>query len=101
MLLDKFEDQRYSYFGSRILFNEAPDILPKDMYKKIKRKIAERILSTNKEKWTTVNDFYVDCDNIREDDNKMFSFKTVDEKLKFLDGINDYVMNLESKYQDA
>ena len=75
--------------------------LLKDMYKKIKRKVAERILSTNKEKWTTVNDFYVDCDNLREDDNKMFSFKTKDEKLKFLDGINDYVMNLELKYQDA
>ena len=71
------------------------------MYKKINRKVAERILSTNKEKWTTVNDFYVDCDNLREDDNKMFSFKTKDEKLKFLDGINDYVMNLELKYQDA
>ena len=31
----------------------------------------------------------------------MFSFKSVDEKLKFLDGINDYVMNLEQKYSDA
>jgi exodeoxyribonuclease-1 len=31
----------------------------------------------------------------------MFSFKTNDEKLKFLDGINDYVMNLEQKYSDA
>ena len=100
-MLDKFEDNRHAYFGSRILFNEVPEILPKDMYKKIKRKVAERILSTNKEKWTTVNDFYVDCDNLREDDNKMFSFKTKDEKLKFLDGINDYVMNLELKYQDA
>jgi len=30
----------------------------------------------------------------------MFSFKTIDEKLKFLDGINDYVMNLEQKYND-
>ena len=100
-LLDKFEDNRYAYFGSRILFNEAPDILPKDMYKNIKRKIAERILSKNKEKWTTVNDFYVDCDNLREDDNKMFSFNTVDEKLKFLDGINEYVMNLEQIYENA
>ena len=71
------------------------------MYKQIRRKIAERILSSNKEKWNTVNDFYVDCDNLREDDNKMFSFNTKDEKLKFLDGINDYVMNLELKYQDA
>ena len=55
------------------LFNEAPDILPNEMYKKIKRQIAERILSTNKEKWTTVNDFYFDCDNLRENDDKMFS----------------------------
>ena len=29
----------------------------------------------------------------------MFSFKTVDEKLKFLDGINDYVMNLSKNIQ--
>jgi exodeoxyribonuclease-1 len=31
----------------------------------------------------------------------MFSFQNTDEKLKFLDGINDYVMNLEQKYSDA
>ena len=45
--------------------------------------------------------FYSECDEIRENEDKMFSFKTVDEKLKFLDGINDYVMNLEQKYSDA
>ncbi|MDC0532957.1 exodeoxyribonuclease I, partial [Candidatus Pelagibacter sp.] len=66
-----------------------------------KRRIASRILSTNKEKWWTVSAFYSECDEIRENDDKMFSFKTVDEKLKFLDGINDYVMNLEQKYSDA
>ena len=71
------------------------------MYKNIKRKIAESILRKNNEKWTRVNDFYVDCDNLREDDNKMFSFNTVDEKLKFLDGINEYVMNLEQIYENA
>ena len=58
-------------------------------------------LSTNKEKWWTVSAFYSECDEIRENEDKMFSFKTVDEKLKFLDGINDYVMNLEQKYSDA
>ena len=66
-----------------------------------KRRIASRILSTNKEKWWTVSAFYSECDEIRENEDKMFSFKTVDEKLKFLDGINDYVMNLEQKYSDA
>jgi hypothetical protein len=71
--------------------------LPKEIHTKIKRRIASRILSTNKEKWWTVSAFYSECDEIRENDDKIFSFKTVDEKLKFLDGINDYVMNLEQK----
>ena len=100
-LLDKFKDDRLVTFGHSLIFNEAPEILPKDIYKKIKRRIASRILSTNKEKWWTVSAFYSECDEIRENEYKMFSFKTVDEKLKFLDGINDYVMNLEQKYSDA
>jgi len=101
VLLDKFKDDRLVTFGHKLIFNEAPEILPKDICKKIKRNIASRILSTNKEKWWTVSAFYSECDEIRENDDKMFSFKTVDEKLKFLEGINDYVMNLEQKYSDA
>tara|TARA_B100001996_G_scaffold190197_1_gene145457 strand:- start:1105 stop:2550 length:1446 start_codon:yes stop_codon:yes gene_type:complete len=100
-LLDKLEDERLVTFGHGLIFNEAPEILPKDIHKKIKRRIASRILSTNKEKWWTVSAFYSECDEIRENEDKMFSFKTVDEKLKFLDGINEYVMNLEQKYSDA
>ena len=100
-ILDRFQDDRLITFGHGLIFNEAPEILPKDIHKKIKRKIASRILSTNKEKWWTVSAFYSECDEIRENEDKMFSFKTVDEKLKFLDGINEYVMNLEQKYSDA
>ena len=100
-ILDKFNDDRLVTFGHNLIYNEAPEFLPKDIYKKIKRRIASRILSTNKEKWWTVSAFYSECDEIRENEDKMFSFKTVDEKLKFLDGINDYVMNLEQKYSDA
>jgi exodeoxyribonuclease-1 len=100
-MLDKFKDDRLITFGHNLIYNEAPEILPKDIHRKIKRRIASRILSINKEKWWTVSAFYSECDEIRENEDKMFSFKTVDEKLKFLDGINDYVMNLEQKYSDA
>ena len=100
-MLDKFKDDRLVTFGHNLIYNEAPEILPKDIHRKIKRRIASRILSTNKEKWWTVSAFYSECDEIRENEDKMFSFKTADEKLKFLDGINDYVMNLEQKYSDA
>ena len=100
-LLNKFEDERLVTFGHGLIFNEAPEVLPKEIHKKLKRRIASRILSTNKEKWWTISAFYSECDEIRENEDKMFSFKTADEKLKFLDGINDYVMNLEQKYSDA
>jgi exodeoxyribonuclease-1 len=100
-MIDKFKDERLVTFAHSLIFNEAPEILPKEIHKKIKRRIASRILSTNKEKWWTISAFYSECDEIRENEDKMFSFKTVDEKLKFLDGINDYVMNLEQKYSDA
>jgi exodeoxyribonuclease-1 len=100
-MLDKFKDDRMVSFGQKLIFNEAPEILPKEMHKKIKRKIAERILSTNKEKWTTIEDFHLDWVNLYENDDKMFSFSNKDEKLKFLDGIKEYVDNLEQTYQDA
>ena len=100
-LAGEFKDDRLVTFGHSLIYNEVPEILPKEIHKKIKRRIASRILSTNKEKWWTVSAFYSECDEIRENEDKMFSFKTVDEKLKFLDGINDYVMNLEQKYSDA
>ena len=100
-MIDKFKDERMVTFAHSLIFNEAPEILPKEVHKKIKRRIASRILSTNKEKWWTVSAFYSECDEIRENEDKMFSFKNNDEKLKFLDGINDYVMNLEQKYSDA
>ena len=100
-MINKFKDERMVTFAHSLIFNEAPEILPKEVHKKIKRRIASRILSTNKEKWWTVSAFYSECDEIRENEDKMFSFKTVDEKLKFLDGINEYVMNLEQKYSDA
>ena len=48
-LLDKFQDKRCSWFGQKIIYQEAPHILPPDLYKNIKSEIARRILSKNKE----------------------------------------------------
>ena len=35
-LLDKFQDKRCSWFGQKIIYQEAPQILPHDLYKNIK-----------------------------------------------------------------
>ena len=62
-----------------------------------KRKIAERILSDKKEKWWTCKEFYNECDNLRE----KYTNEKDEKKLKFLDEINDFVMSVEKKYEEA
>ena len=57
-LLDKFDDERLIGFGKKIIYQEAPEILPTDMFKSIKRSIAKRILSEKFEKWWTVSACY-------------------------------------------
>ena len=96
-LLDKFEDERLVDFGKKIIYQEAPQVLPLNVSKEIKRGIAKRILSTNKEKWTTCSDFYTECDHFRNE----FEKEGNAEKLKFLEEINQFVENIQKKYEAA
>ena len=96
-LLDKFEDERLIEFGKKIIYQEAPEVLSENVLKDIKRGIATRILSTNKEKWTTCSDFYTECDHFR---NK-FEIEGNTKKIEFLNEINQYVENIEKKYEAA
>jgi exodeoxyribonuclease-1 len=96
-MLDKFQDKRCSWFGQKIIYQEAPQILPPDLYKNIKSEIARRILSKNKEKWQTIGMAYNEIDILRDQaDNK-----DDEEELKKLDEINEFIMSIEKKYEIA
>ena len=97
ILLDKFEDERMVSFGKKIIYQESPETLPLDTFKSIKRAIAERILSNEKEKWWTCKEFYFECDNLRE----KYTNDEDEEKLKFLDEINEFVEGIQKKYESA
>ncbi|MDA9234233.1 exonuclease domain-containing protein [Candidatus Pelagibacter sp.] len=97
ILLDKFEDERMVSFGKKIIYQESPETLPADMLKTIKRGIAERILSDDKEKWWTCKEFYFECDNLRD----KYSNEKDEEKLKFLDEINEFVETIQKKYEQV
>ncbi len=97
IMLDKFDDERIISFGKKIIYQESPETLPRDMHKLIKREIAERILSDKKEKWWTCKEFYYECDNLRE----KYSHENDNEKLKFLDEINAFVEGIQKKYEQA
>ncbi len=95
IMLDKFEDERMVSFGKKIIYQESPETLPPDMFKNIQREIAGRILSDKKEKWWTCKEFYFECDNLRE------KYTKDEEKLKFLDEINEFVESIQKKYEQA
>ncbi|MDA7732176.1 exonuclease domain-containing protein [Candidatus Pelagibacter sp.] len=97
ILLDKFEDERMVSFGKKIIYQESPETLPADMFKTIKRGIAERILSDEKEKWWTCKEFYFECDNLRD----RYTNEKDEKKLKFLDEINEFVEGIQKKYEQA
>ena len=96
-LLDKFDDKRLLGFGKKIIYQEAPEVLPQDMLKKIKSGIAKRILSEKKEKWWTVKECFFEIDNLRD----KYSDQNDEEKLKFLDEFNEFVMSIQKKYENA
>ena len=91
------EESIYTKFRKKIIYQEAPDILPPEMFKSIKRGIAKRILSTNKEKWWTVSTCYSEIDTLRE----KYTDENDDEKLKFLEELKKNLMSIEKKYENA
>ena len=94
-VLQKFKDERFQYFGKKIIYEENPEALPKNEYNIIHKEIASRVLSTNKEKWNTIPRTYSEIDTLR---NK---FKDDKDKLKVLEDINSYIEDMEKMYQKA
>jgi len=95
-LLDKFEDKRLIGFGKKIIYQEAPEVLPPDMLKTIKKAIAKRILSEKREKWWTVSTCFTEIDTLRD----KYSDENDEEKLKFLDELNEHIMSIQQKYEN-
>ena len=96
-LLSKFEDERLHGFGKKIIYQEAPEVLPNDIKKTIEQGIAKRILSTGKEKWWTVATCFTEIDTLRD----KYSDQNDEEKLKFLDELNEHVMSIQKKYENV
>lgn len=86
---------RYKYFAHRLIYEEAPQILPQLDYEKIHKIIAKQILSTDNEKWNTVPKSYHQLDTLRD----QYENEKDDEKIEFLGELDNFLQNLENKYQ--
>ena len=94
---NQFRDQRYKYFAHRLIYEESPQTLPSYDYQEIHKIIAKQVLSTDNEKWNTIPKSYQQLDNLRV---KLEEEKD-DEKLLFLEDLNDFLLDLQNKYEKA
>ena len=97
LVADKFKDPRFNYFAKRLIYEENPSILPKDMYNEIHRAIAKQILSTNDEKWNTIPKAYSELDTLRV----KYEEEKDEERLAMMNDLNKFLEEIENKYQDA
>ena len=96
--LQKFKDKRFHYFGKKLLYQEKPNLLPKEDYDEIHSTIVKRVLSTNDEKkWNTIPRTYKEIDDLRAKFEKSKEIK----KIQMLEEINAYVEELEKIYTSA
>ena len=95
-LIEKFTEERYSYFAKCLLYEEySKKELPESLYNEMHRHFAKRLTSTNSEKWETFASFYKECDDHRE------KYKDDENKLKILEGYNAHVEEMEKKFENA
>ena len=89
-ICDNFDDERLFYFGMRLIYEEQPSILPKEIFNNIHSSIANQVLSMNNEKWYTIPKAYKDSDDLKvKYDNE--NNKEILEKLNKFDLLIDEI----------
>ena len=91
----KFDDKRFEYFALKILYEETPELLPKNEFNKIHKIIGKQIMTTNNVKWFTIPKAYKQIDDLR---NKYIIEKD-GSKLDFVEKINSYLLKMEKTFE--
>lgn len=95
--IGKFESANLNWFCLRIIYEESPSSLSKDLYNQIHREIAKRLFSENKEKFNTIKEvqFQLDQKYSEIEDNKD------QEKMLILKDIENYVDKVKKDFESA
>ena len=94
-ILSKIKDERFFYFGKRLIYQNSPKTLSTEEYKKIHSSIAEKILSTEEVRWTTIPMAESLIDNIRNEKD------ISDEKLNYMNKVDEYIQQIRVFYEKA
>ena len=94
IISERFEDKRYEYFAKKIIYEEAPENLPTEVFNKFHKQIGEQIMTLDDVPWFTIPKAYKQIDDLR---NK-YSIEKNNEMLNFVEEINIYIQKMEKVY---
>ena len=94
-LVNKFKDKRFKYFGERLIYQNQPEALPKDVYDNIHTETAERVLRLEEKNFTTIPMAEHLIDSIRAE-------KEIDkEKLDYMNEVDAMIKEMRVTYEKA
>ena len=91
----KIKDLRFKYFGERLIYQNEPEALPKEVYKRIHTDTAERVLRLEEKNFTTIPmaEHLIDSIRAEKDISK--------EKLDYMNEVDEMIKEMRIKYEKA
>ena len=91
IFLINLEINGLNIFAQRLIYEEAPFILPKNEYENIHKIIAKQVLSYDNEKWNTLPKAYHQLDSLRNE----YEEKDDKTRLTFLEDLDGLLQEFE------
>ena len=91
----KIKDTRFKYFGERLIYQNEPEALPKEVYKRIHSDTAERVLRLEEKNFTTIPmaEHLIDSIRAEKDISK--------EKLEYMNEVDAMIKEMRVVYEKA
>jgi exodeoxyribonuclease-1 len=88
----KITDNRIQEFAKRVIYNEKPELLPKNELKKRDQDVASKLLTMDKVPWNTIPDAMKEIDDLRETEG--------DHDIEILQEIDEYIQELQEDHNN-
>ena len=88
----KITDNRIKEFAKRVIYNEKPELLPKNELKKRDQDVASKLLTMDKVPWNTIPDAMKEIDDLRETEG--------DHDIEILQEIDEYIQELQEDHNN-
>ena len=91
----KIKDPRFKYFGERLIYQNEPEALPKEVYNRIHIETAERVLRLEEKNFTTIPmaEHLIDSIRAEKDISK--------EKLDYMNEVDEMIKEMRIVYEKA